>query len=374
MQKNILGLTFFVLAFASYASGQIVTGTEFTASPTDTFTDPPNTMSNYGLTWADYSNGTIGPSAMLSGYGGINLYTEEVRRLTITASGNVGIATTTPSQLLQVGATYSQNPSIMIGSHDNNNSSVGNFSLLFGAFRDVEPTVTSGIVATPTWTCCGGYPASGYAGIRENTLGFYTIYDPANPTTYSPNMLINTNGNVGIGTTTPAYNLDVAGVMRAQSGIVFPGSTTPQTTPWTGVLCGGDYAESVDVADNRTSYEPGDLMVIDPSAPGKFLKSAEAYSTLVAGIYSTKPGAVGRRQTTSKSPDEIPMAMIGIVPTRVSAENGPIKTGDLLVTSSTVGYAMKGTDRERMLGAVIGKALGSLDSGTSVIDVVVTLQ
>jgi hypothetical protein len=35
---------------------------------------------------------------------------------------------------------------------------------------------------------------------------------------------------------------------------------------------------------------------------------------------------------------------------------------------------MKGTDRNRMLGAVIGKAMGSLDSGTGVIEVLVTLQ
>jgi hypothetical protein len=110
------------------------------------------------------------------------------------------------------------------------------------------------------------------------------------------------------------------------------------------------------------------------NAPGKFLKSVEAYSTSVTGIYSTKPGVVGRRQTTSKNLDEVPMAMVGIVPTKVSAENGPIRPGDLLVTASTLGYAMKGTDRSRMLGAVLGKALGILDSGTGMIEVVVTLQ
>jgi len=68
------------------------------------------------------------------------------------------------------------------------------------------------------------------------------------------------------------------------------------------------------------------------------------------------------------------MAMVGIVPTKVSAENGAIHRGDLLVTSSTPGYAMKGTDRSRMLGAVIGKAMGTLGSGTGVIEVLVTLQ
>ena len=68
------------------------------------------------------------------------------------------------------------------------------------------------------------------------------------------------------------------------------------------------------------------------------------------------------------------MAMIGIVPTKVTAENGPIKPGDFIVTSSIQGYAMKGTDRSLMFGAVMGKALGSLDSGKGVIEVLVTLQ
>jgi hypothetical protein len=71
---------------------------------------------------------------------------------------------------------------------------------------------------------------------------------------------------------------------------------------------------------------------------------------------------------------EVPMAMTGIVPTKVSAENGPIKPGDLLVTSSRPGYAMRGTDRTQMLGAVIGKAIGHLDSGVGVVEAVVTLQ
>ncbi len=200
-------------------------------------------------------------------------------------------------------------------------------------------------------------------------------------------MRVDHNGNVGIGTTNPGAMLEVNGNTQLDgnvtltgtgAGIIFPSDPThtPQTIPWTGVACGGDYAESVDVSGDRAHYGPGDVLVIDPAAEGNFLKSAEPYSTSVTGIYSTKPGLVGRRQLTDKShmKDEVPMAMTGIVPTKVSAENGPIKAGDLLVSSSTLGYAMKGTDRSRMLGAVIGKALGHLDSGTGVIEVVVTLQ
>jgi hypothetical protein len=69
-----------------------------------------------------------------------------------------------------------------------------------------------------------------------------------------------------------------------------------------------------------------------------------------------------------------PLAVIGIVPCKVSAENGPIQIGDLLVTSSLPGFAMRGTNRRRMLGAIVGKALEPLASGSGIIRVLVTLQ
>jgi len=71
---------------------------------------------------------------------------------------------------------------------------------------------------------------------------------------------------------------------------------------------------------------------------------------------------------------EIPLAVMGIVQCKVSAENGSIKRRDLLVTSATPGYAMKGTDRRRMLGAVVGKAMQPLEKGEGVIKVLITLQ
>lgn len=194
----------------------------------------------------------------------------------------------------------------------------------------------------------------------------------------SENLILEPNGGrIGIGTSTPGATLEVKGNVKLTAGsgasITFQDGTV-QSTAYTGTVSGGDYAEAVDVTGERASFEPGELLTIDPENPGKFLKSNSAYSTMVAGVYSTKPGTVGRRESKPQTADEIPMALVGIVPLKVSAENGPIQAGDLLVSSSTPGYAMKGTDRDRMLGAVIGKALGRLDSGTGVIEVLISLR
>lgn len=189
-------------------------------------------------------------------------------------------------------------------------------------------------------------------------------------------MRLDQYGNLGIGTSTPGARLDVNGSVKLSgsgASMSFPDGTV-QATAWNGTTCGGDYAESVDVAGDRAAYEPGDVLVIDPTSPDKFLRTAEPYSPLVAGIYSTQPGLTGRRKGAPKTGEEIPMALVGIVPTKVSAENGPIKPGTLLVTSSTAGYAMRGTDREKLTGAIIGKAMGTLDSGKGVIEVLVSLQ
>ena len=193
---------------------------------------------------------------------------------------------------------------------------------------------------------------------------------------------IGIKNNVGIGLQPggiPASALEVNGNVTLSIGsgasMTFQDSTV-QSTAWNGVLFGGDYAESVDVSGDREEYDPGDVMVIDPTSEGRFTKSSTPYSTGVTGIYSTKPGVVGRRQLTARTHmrEEVPMAMTGIVPTKVSAENGPILPGDLLVTSSRPGYAMKGTDHNRLFGAVLGKAIGHLDSGLGVIEAVITLQ
>ncbi len=118
--------------------------------------------------------------------------------------------------------------------------------------------------------------------------------------------------------------------------------------------------------------EPGDVLVV--GMDGKLTRSSAAYQSTVVGVYSTQPGFVGGQPVEGEAPEgHIPLAVVGVVPVKASAENGPIHPGDLLVASSTPGHAMKAGPNPAV-GTVIGKALQGLESGTGVIQMLVMLQ
>jgi hypothetical protein len=101
--------------------------------------------------------------------------------------------------------------------------------------------------------------------------------------------------------------------------------------------------------------------------------SSVAYSRAVLGVYSTAPGFVGGQAVDGEQPaGALPVAILGIVPCKATAENGPIVRGDLLVTSSAPGHAMRADDPPP--GTILGKALEPLGSGSGVILVLVTLH
>ena len=128
----------------------------------------------------------------------------------------------------------------------------------------------------------------------------------------------------------------------------------------------------IEAADE--GYEPGDVLVISTDKDRTVELSTEPYSTLVAGVYSADPGFIGSdHPMDGPEANEVPMAVVGIVSCKVSAENGPIHRGDLLVTSSTPGHAMRAGPNPPQ-GTVLGKALGELEEGTGVILILVTLQ
>ena len=139
---------------------------------------------------------------------------------------------------------------------------------------------------------------------------------------------------------------------------------------------GADLAELFEVENDPTSYEPGDVLVISTTSDRRVEQSSEAYSTLVAGVYATKPGVVLSEFGAAEAPDDhVPMGVVGVVPTKVTGEGGPIRRGDLLVTSSTQGHAMKANPDKLGFGMMLGKALENFDrSGSGVIKVLVNVK
>ena len=151
------------------------------------------------------------------------------------------------------------------------------------------------------------------------------------------------------------FSVSASGDVRANgniyaAGAVFGTSTNP-----------GDLAERVDIASDEV-VEPGDVMVVDFNSPDTYRRSSQSNEQAVAGVISTNPSiVVGNGQTNYTAV----MAMVGRVPIKVSAENGIIKKGDLLVSASEKGYAMRydstKDDGSKVIG-IIGLALEDMSS------------
>jgi hypothetical protein len=145
---------------------------------------------------------------------------------------------------------------------------------------------------------------------------------------------------------------------------------------------GADLAENFDITpgsadDGPGSMEPGMVVTIDPDQPGKLAISARAYDRAVAGVISGAralgPGVVLGRQAANGAGAH-PVALTGRVYCWADTSGGPIRPGDLLTTSGRRGHARKVTDYASAQGAILGKAMGTLEDGTGLVLALVTLQ
>ena len=188
-------------------------------------------------------------------------------------------------------------------------------------------------------------------------------------------------------------NLTVEGdiILKGRIG-VFGQPPGPRTSGWGGGIHTWDLeAEGTiwsrqkvetgnrDLAENYTSdmdLEPGDVVCLDPRGDG-IVSSGKPDDTLVVGVVSTAPGLLLNADRDGERAKTFPVALSGRVPCKVVTEGGPIKRGDLLTCSSIPGHAMKArpltVQGEEFFrpGTIIGKALGSLESGSGVIEVFV---
>ncbi|HEY3242186.1 MAG TPA: hypothetical protein VGM03_02450, partial [Phycisphaerae bacterium] len=258
--------------------------------------------------------------------------------------------------------------------------------------------------------------------------GTYTVLTPRQPLTATPyavqtrGIFVDSSNRVGIGTTAPSdplnikagpgggylslrnsndserwrlrlddsHNLVVSagGADRVKFG-QSPGSDPVLTvygTTRTNVLQivgGSDIAEPFNVqsrdregAESRVA--PGMVVSINPARVGELRLSSTAYDATVAGVISGAGGVkagLTLQQFESAADGKHPVALTGRVWCWCDADaGGAIRAGDLLTTSDTPGHAMRVQDRARAGGAMLGKAMSSLESGKGLVLVLVNLQ
>lgn len=136
---------------------------------------------------------------------------------------------------------------------------------------------------------------------------------------------------------------------------------------------GADCAENFAVQPD-VSLQAGMVMVM--AEDGRLCPSHNAYDKKVVGVISGagdfQPGIIldGRKDSKNHQP----IALNGKVYCRVDATDKAVTMGDLLTSSTTPGHAMKADDPLRAFGSVIGKALGTLNSGCGLVPVLISLQ
>jgi len=178
------------------------------------------------------AGGQTGDLILMTSDGG----TQRAEKMRIISNGNVGIGTSSPAYKLEV---------------------IGDAKFGSGACNLY-------MVGAQTWRWIAG--TSGYGvgngfGLYHDTGGAYRL-------------AVDTNGNVGIGTTSPASKLHVAGAGNSAGGNILMGSQADGTIKWS-YLCGTHY--------NGTTEAKGVALI------GCYATSTDNLVTLGGSIYESNP-------------------------------------------------------------------------------------
>ena len=302
-------------------------------------------------TWYQYIQNTTGNFHIAQYFpgSGINL-----QRISIDTAGNLGIGTTGPDVPFHVVLGEGTNPGVSVGTvatfqNNNDTSDVARVSIIGGATT--------------------GFSVLDFGDANAQSVGDITYNHALNTMAFGTtdggtDMLIDTTGNVGIGTTTPISTLSIQG------------SLCVRDTGSCGTAAGTIYATTaaitdIDLAENYPTEDKtlgaGEVVMLSDAndangrgdggalvARARYDVETRHIASKVIGIVSTKPGLLLGREDK----ESVPVALSGRVPVNVSLENGPIERGDYLTLSKTKpGFAVK----LKGSGQVIAIAMQSYD-------------
>ena len=151
------------------------------------------------------------------------------------------------------------------------------------------------------------------------------------------------------------------GAMTSMTGNV---TTTANVAAsfFVGTATAARYADLAEKYESDAEYEAGTVLVFGGEA--EVTACEEELDHRVAGVVSTDPAYMMNADAEGQY-----VALTGRVPCKVV---GPVAKGDLMVASSVKGHAK--ADNNAGPGRIIGKAIGEIDSGEGVIEVLVNMM
>ncbi|HWN11607.1 MAG TPA: hypothetical protein VNO50_20435 [Pyrinomonadaceae bacterium] len=283
----------------------------------------------------------------------------------VRGNGNIGIGATAPAVKLAIGGNGA-NITFTDAWIENNLHVQGNETLAQGGRARMR-------VGT-AWGYAGLYAETSSTSVANDlVLGSGSGKVRVGPGGAIVQSFVVPNGNVGIGTgaVTPSEKLEVVGNIS----VTGTGNITALGTI-TGGTINAKYQDVAEWVQSSQILSAGTVVVLDHTQSNQVVASSRAYDTSVAGVISLQPGiALGERGA-----GKVLVATTGRVKIKVDATSGPIRIGDLLVTSDKVGVARKseplslGGVAIHRPGTLIGKALEPLAGGTGEILVLLSLQ
>lgn len=262
------------------------------------------------------------------------------------AGGNVGIGSLNPTDKLEVRNSPDGAHSVSVSMPGTSNflphTAIGGLRMTwqFGQYapNHVDLQVVRGAGAT-------------------DGAGLSIATSPDNNTAPIERLKITSAGKVGIGEPNPTVALHVNGEIK-------------------GTKVTAHYQDVAEWVPSREDLAPGTVVILDPAVGNGVQASTMAYDTSVAGVVSAEPGIILGVGGDAKEQ----VATTGRVRIKVDATRGPIKVGDLLVTSDRRGYAMRSVPVDvsgialHRPGTIVGKALEPLAEGQGEILVLLSLQ